>query len=76
MTNPEGLFFAEGVQLDLPISLLAGWTKYYHAPYRFCGVQKQNLLRFMQWFPFEIQTEYFKNAALLAEVFLIDLHVL
>ena len=34
LQNPQGLFFAEGVQLELPESLLAGWTKYYCAPYR------------------------------------------
>ncbi len=34
MQNPQGLYFAEGVQLELPESLLAGWTRYYCAPYR------------------------------------------
>ena len=33
MANPQGLYFVEGVQLDLPESMLTGWTCYYHAPY-------------------------------------------
>ena len=30
---PQGLYFKEGVQLDVPESMLRGWTCYYHAPY-------------------------------------------
>ena len=33
MANPQGLYFVEGVQLDVPESMLKGWTCYYHAPY-------------------------------------------
>ena len=33
LTNPQGLYFVQGVQLDVPESLLKGWTCYYHAPY-------------------------------------------
>jgi len=30
-----GLFFAEGVQTELPISMLHGWTEYYAESYRY-----------------------------------------
>jgi hypothetical protein len=33
LANPQGLYFVEGVQVDLPESMLKGWTCYYHAPY-------------------------------------------
>jgi hypothetical protein len=33
IANPQGLYFVEGVQLDVPESMLKGWTCYYHAPY-------------------------------------------
>lgn len=33
LANPKGLYFEEGVQIDLPLALLDGWTLYYSAPY-------------------------------------------
>ena len=33
IANPQGLYFVEGVQVDIPESMLKGWTCYYHALY-------------------------------------------